>query len=128
MESKNVGKLALVPMDLDSKAHLDFENTSGPPVLMSERSVSGRKVFPTENPKDMIARWEIDNLDQKNVVKDALLSGRLPLAVLKLHLHHLGDLINDKEPYDTFTEVRDIGRAIAYDLFLKVVYDSCFHE
>ncbi|KAM7517827.1 hypothetical protein LguiB_016789 [Lonicera macranthoides] len=119
MESKNVENLALVPMDLDSKAHLDFENTSGPPVLVSERCVPGRKVFPSENPKDMIARWEIDNLDQKNIVKDALLSGRLPLAVLKLHLHHLGDLINDKEPYDTFTEVREIGRAIAYDLFLK---------
>ncbi|CAK9137988.1 unnamed protein product [Ilex paraguariensis] len=120
MDSDNAEKLALVPMDsLDSKAHPDLENFSGASILVSEGSIFARKVFPLENPKDMITRWEIDNLDQINVVKDALLSGRLPLAVLKLHLYRLRDLATEKQPHDTFTEVRDIGRAIAYDLFLK---------
>ncbi|KAJ8769555.1 hypothetical protein K2173_005158 [Erythroxylum novogranatense] len=77
------------------------------------------KVFTLENPKEMIARWKLDNLDLKTVVKDALHTGRLPLAVLQLHLYHRRDLETDKEPPDTFTEVRDIGRTIAYDLFLK---------
>lgn len=107
-------KLALMPMEsLDSKTYLDSKNISELSVLVSQGGL------PMENPKDMIARWEIDNLDLKTVVKDALLSGRLPLAVLQLHLHRLRDLVNDKEPHDTFAEVRDIGRAIAYDLFLK---------
>ncbi|XP_058111329.1 uncharacterized protein LOC131254340 isoform X2 [Magnolia sinica] len=79
-----------------------------------------RKMIPLENPKDMIARWEIDNLDLKSVVKDALHSGRLPLAVLQLHIQRLRDLdTTEKEPHDTFNVVRDVGRAIAYDLFLK---------
>ncbi|CAH1417368.1 unnamed protein product [Lactuca virosa] len=84
-----------------------------------ERSVSQveTRSIPFENPKDMIARWE--HLDQKNVVKDALLSGRLPLAVLKLHLHNQEGMDGNNEPHNTFEKVRDIGRAIAYDLFLK---------
>lgn len=122
-ESKNAKKLALMSLNsLDTRAHLNPENFSRPTAPVSDANASGRKVFPLENPKDMIARWELDNLDQRNVVQDALLSGRLPLAVLKLHLHRLQDLIGDKEPHDTFIEVRDIGRAIAYDLFLKVSY------
>ncbi|KAK3010904.1 hypothetical protein RJ639_012628 [Escallonia herrerae] len=115
VQSENAVKLAL----MDYKAHLDSENFSGASLLVPQISVSRRTGFPVENPKDMIARWEIDNFDQKNVVKDALLSGRLPLAVLKLHLLRQGNLITGKEPRDTFTEVRDIGIAIAYDLFLK---------
>lgn len=97
LESTNDENLALMPVDsLDSKTHLALEN-----------------------PKDMIARWESDNLDLKTIVKDALLSGRLPLAVLKLHLHRLQDL-PEQESHDTFSEVREVGKAIAYDLFLKV--------
>uniref|UniRef100_A0A5B6Z0A7 Spatacsin C-terminal domain-containing protein n=1 Tax=Davidia involucrata TaxID=16924 RepID=A0A5B6Z0A7_DAVIN len=120
LDFNNAENLALIPMDSsESKAHLDLDNVSGVSVLVSEGSVLGRKVFPFENPKDMIARWEIDNLDLKTVVKDALLSGRLPLAVVQLHLHQLRDLVTDNEPHDTFTEVHDVGRAIAYDLFLK---------
>ncbi|KAK2975888.1 hypothetical protein RJ640_015319 [Escallonia rubra] len=115
VQSENAEKLAL----MDYKAHLDSENFSGASLLVPQISVSRRTGFPVENPKDMIARWEMDNFDQKNVVKDALLSGRLPLAVLKLHLLRQGNLITGKEPHDTFTEVRDIGIAIAYDLFLK---------
>ncbi|XP_057497009.1 uncharacterized protein LOC130781713 [Actinidia eriantha] len=109
-------KLALMPMDpLNSKAY----SATGVSVLLSEGSSSGRNIFSLENPKDMIARWEIDNLDLKTIVKDALLSGRLPLAVLQLHLQRMRDLVIEVEPHDTFTEVRDVGRAIAYDLFLE---------
>ncbi|XP_057972244.1 uncharacterized protein LOC131160497 isoform X2 [Malania oleifera] len=116
----NAEKLALMPTEsLEPKTHTDSENYGEISLLMSQEGLLQRKVIPLENPKDMIARWEINNWDLKNVVKDALLSGRVPLAVLQLHLHRLKDLVADKEPYDTFTEVRDVGRAIAYDLFLK---------
>ncbi|PNX96833.1 hypothetical protein L195_g020047, partial [Trifolium pratense] len=108
--SGNDENLALVPVDSESK-------------LVSEElgniSHSEKKVLPLENPREMMARWKVGNLDLKTVVKDALLSGRLPLAVLQLHLHQSEDFIVDKEPHDTFTEVRDIGRAVAYDLFMK---------
>ncbi|CAL5368142.1 unnamed protein product [Camellia sinensis] len=118
VDLNNAEKLALIHMEsFNSKAYSD--SATGVSVLLSEGKALGRNFFPVENPKDMIARWEIDNLDLKTIVKDALLSGRLPLAVLQLHLHHMRDLVIDKEPHDTFTEVRDVGRAIAYDLFLE---------
>ncbi|GAB4847711.1 hypothetical protein Ancab_026773 [Ancistrocladus abbreviatus] len=110
-------KLALIP--IGSSGSVDKLNSEIKHEVSLVVPEVPRRAFPTENPKEMIARWEIDNLDLKNVVKDALLSGRLPLAVLQLHLHRLKDLIKDKEQNDTFTEVRDVGRAIAYDLFLK---------
>ncbi|XP_063949090.1 uncharacterized protein LOC108222676 isoform X2 [Daucus carota subsp. sativus] len=119
-ESRGVKKLASMSADpLETRTHMNSDNTSRSTGSDSAIVVSGRKVLPLENTKDMIARWELGNLDQRNVVQDALLSGRLPLAVLKLHLHRAHNLIGDKEPHDTFSEVRDIGRAIAYDLFLK---------
>jgi spatacsin len=111
----NNEKLALMHRD-----SLDIEDSNGVSVLVPQGGNWGKKVFPSENPKEMIARWKMDNLDVKTVVKDALLSGRLPLAVLQLHLHRSRDSETNKEPPDTFSEVRDIGRAIAYDLFLKV--------
>lgn len=118
VDLNNAEKLALIHMEsFNSKAYSD--SATGVSVLLSEGKALGRNFFPIENPKDMIARWEIDNLDLKTIVKDALLSGRLPLAVLQLHLHRMRDLVIDKEPHDTFTEVRDVGRAIAYDLFLE---------
>ncbi|XP_052197729.1 uncharacterized protein LOC127804771 isoform X2 [Diospyros lotus] len=118
VDVNNDDKLALMPIDsLNSKAYLN--SATGIYVPLSEGNASVKKLFPLENPKDMIARWEIDNLDLKTIVKDALLSGRLPLAVLQLHLHRMRDMAIDKERHDTFTEVRDVGRAIAYDLFLK---------
>ncbi|CAN6442246.1 unnamed protein product [Victoria cruziana] len=76
-------------------------------------------VLALELPKDTITRWEINNLDMKNVVKDALHSGRLPLAVLQLHLQRSKHVIEDQESLDTFEKVREVGRAIAYDLFCK---------
>lgn len=103
----------------DSRSYTELEGIGGVSIPQVETSFLGMRAIPLENPKDMIARWESDNLDQKNIVKDALLSGRLPLAVLKLHLHLHEDA--NKEPHDTFEKVRDIGRAIAYDMFLKVV-------
>lgn len=118
--------LALMPVDAES--HLDTGDLSEVSALVPQGRVLEKQILPLENPKEMIARWRLDNLDLKTVVKDALLSGRLPLAVLQLHLHHSSGLVDDKEPVDSFTEVRDIGRAIAYDLFLKVAYNWFPHE
>ncbi|XP_027367445.1 uncharacterized protein LOC113873502 isoform X2 [Abrus precatorius] len=115
--SNNNENLVLVPVD--SESHLVSDEFGNVSHLTSLGGVLGKKVFPVENPREMMARWKVDNLDLKTVVKDALLSGRLPLAVLQLHLHQSKDFVTDKEPHDTFTEVRDIGRAVAYDLFLK---------
>uniref|UniRef100_A0A2P2LNY5 Uncharacterized protein LOC105123888 isoform X3 n=1 Tax=Rhizophora mucronata TaxID=61149 RepID=A0A2P2LNY5_RHIMU len=116
----NNEKLALVFKDsLDSRASLDEDHSNGVSVLMPQGHYLEKKVFALEKPKEMIARWKLSNLDLKTVVKDALLSGRLPLAVLQLHLHRSGDLNMDKVSPDTFSEVHHIGRAIAYDLLLK---------
>ncbi|MED6158928.1 hypothetical protein PIB30_037567 [Stylosanthes scabra] len=110
----NNENFALVPVDSKSPLVSEEFGEVSPVGKYSEK-----KVLPVENPKEMMARWNVDNLDLKTVVKDALLSGRLPLAVLKLHLHQSENFVAGKEPHDTFTEVRDIGRAVAYDLFLK---------
>ncbi|KAL5818547.1 hypothetical protein ACOSQ4_022389 [Xanthoceras sorbifolium] len=118
--SNDAEKLALMPKEsLNSKAQLNPEDSGELSVLMPQGAVLRSKVLPLENPKEMIARWKLDNLDLKTVVRDALLSGRLPLAVLQLHLHRSTELAPDEDHHDTFAEVRDIGRAIAYDLFLK---------
>ncbi|XP_015160891.1 uncharacterized protein [Solanum tuberosum] len=115
MERNNGEDLALMPVDAFDGKDTSSLDTFKEPYLISEE----KRIFSIENPKDMIARWEIDNLDVKTVVKDAILSGRLPLAVLKLHLHRSRDLMSEQENQDTFNEVREVGRAIAYDLFLK---------
>lgn len=104
--------MALIPM----------ETSNNETSLVSEGSGIGKGIFSLENPKDMIARWEMDNLDLKTIVRDALVSGRLPLAVLKLHLLRSREFVIERETHDTFNEVRDVGRAIVYDLFLKVDY------
>lgn len=120
--SNDTEKLALVPVS--SQSELDLQYSGEASVHMSQGALSRKKTLPLENPKDMIARWKLDNLDLKTVVSDALLSGRLPLAVLQLHLQRSTELATEEEHHDTFTEVRDIGRAIAYDLFLKVAIVS----
>nr|XP_043630154.1 uncharacterized protein LOC122601459 [Erigeron canadensis] len=113
-------KHALISMELvDSRSNSELESLRGASIPQVDTSFLNRSAIPFENPKDMMARWELDNLDQKNIVKDALLSGRLPLAVLKLHLFRQEDMDTNKDPNDTFEKVRDIGRAIVYDLFLK---------
>ncbi|XVF61790.1 hypothetical protein PTKIN_Ptkin08bG0158700 [Pterospermum kingtungense] len=117
--SNNNEKLALVSNNsLSTEAYLDSGDSSEVSVLVPRGEILG-KILPSENPKEMIARWKIDKLDLKTVVKDALLSGRLPLAVLQLHLHRSSEFTSEEEPHDTFNEVSDIGRAIAYELFLK---------
>ncbi|XP_071914201.1 uncharacterized protein [Coffea arabica] len=107
--SENAENLALIPMDT-----LNNETS-----LVSEGSGLGKRIFTPENPKDMIARWELDNLDLKTIVRDALVSGRLPLAVLKLHLLRSREFFTEQDTHDTFNEVRDVGRAIVYELLLK---------
>ncbi|KGN48416.1 uncharacterized protein LOC101206379 [Cucumis sativus] len=108
----------LVMMPMISGSQMDSEDLDGDSAVVPQ-GVFEKKVLPLENPNQMIARWKSDKLPLKNVVKDALLSGRLPLAVLQLHINHVRELIGENEPHDTFSEIRDIGRAIAYDLFLK---------
>ncbi|KAK8673759.1 hypothetical protein V6N13_112074 [Hibiscus sabdariffa] len=115
----NNEKLALVPNNsVSTEAFTGLEDPSEATALIP-RGMGLGKILPAENPKEMIARWKIDKLDLKTVVKDALLSGRLPLAVLQLHLHRSSEFTSDEEPHDSFNEVSDIGRDIAYDLFLK---------
>lgn len=118
-ESSDADSLALMPVDTVGAETADSQNFDKA-VIVSEGSTYGNRAFSIENPKDMIARWELDNMDIKTVVKDALLSGRLPLAVLRLHLHHVNNMLPGKESHDTFNDVRIAGRAIAYDLFVKV--------
>ncbi|KAK9670568.1 hypothetical protein RND81_13G209900 [Saponaria officinalis] len=111
--------LALVPANSLGSENVPYsEMQDGTPFYVAGL-IPTRKLGSLENPKDMFARWEVNNLDLKNVVKDALLSGRLPLAVLQIHLHQLKDLVDDKKQNDTFEEVREIGKTIAYELLLK---------
>lgn len=116
--------LALAPVEFHMSAS-NGENVGGSTAIVplgAERLIPRRNIIPVETPTEMMTRWKTENLDLKTVVKDALFSGRLPLAVLQLHLHRLGDLVGEKERNDYFIEVRDIGRAIAYDLLLKVLW------
>ncbi|XP_074295549.1 uncharacterized protein LOC141623336 [Silene latifolia] len=110
--------LALVPVNSRGSDNVDHSGIQDETSVVVAGSIPRRKL-PLENPNDMFARWEMNNLDLKTVVKDALMSGRLPLAVLQLHLHQLKDLVNDRKQSDTFAEVREIGRTIAYELLLK---------
>ena len=120
-------KLALMPVESLGSGELLTSEMQDEVSDILPGTIPRTKLFPVENPKEMFARWKVD-LDLKNVVKDALLSGRLPLAVLQLHLRRVKDLVDDKKHIDTFAEVRDIGRAIAYELFLKVSYLSLSTE
>lgn len=117
----NSERFALVPTNsLSSKNGIDMKDTFEESAIVLQEGVYVRKPLPVENPMDMISRWKVSNMDLKTVVKEALLSGRLPLAVLQLHLHRSKDVVVEQDSQDIFNEVRDVGRAIAYDLFLKV--------
>lgn len=111
----------------DNASTLQLVESSANTVEMNEfyareaGALQKRNLIPLENPKDMITRWYADTFDLTTIVKDALHAGRLPLAVLQLHLQHQKEL-GSEEPHDTFSEVCDIGKNIAYDLFLKVRY------
>ncbi|OAY85463.1 hypothetical protein ACMD2_04105, partial [Ananas comosus] len=111
MQDSTPTNLALTP----AKSAMNLANSSD----FRETAEDLRKKMILENTKDMIRRWEIDNFDLKTVVKDALHSGRLPLAVLQLHLLRQKESVSEKESQDTFSEVREVGRSLAYDLFIK---------
>nr|CAD1822161.1 unnamed protein product [Ananas comosus var. bracteatus] len=111
MQDATPTNLALTP----AKSAMNLVNFSD----FHETAEDLRKKMILENTKDMIRRWEIDNFDLKTVVKDALHSGRLPLAVLQLHLLRQKESVSEKESQDTFSEVREVGRSLAYDLFIK---------
>lgn len=77
------------------------------------------KQFIQRNIKEMINRWEMNDFDLKTVVREALQSGRLPLAVLQLQLLRQRELISSEDSEDAFSEVHEIGRSIVYDLLMK---------
>ncbi|XP_011622566.1 uncharacterized protein LOC18432027 isoform X1 [Amborella trichopoda] len=112
--------LALSPLEsVSSTSYLDSRSLHELFVPSSMDGSQSRPIISFENAKDMIARWEMNKLDLKSVVKDALSSGRLPLAVLQLHIQHLKERGFERETRDIFNEVQDVGRAIAYDMFCK---------
>lgn len=119
MGFEDAEKLALIPVESLNSEDLLTSEVQDDVSMLLPGGIPRRKLLYMENPKEMFARWAVDNLDLKNVVKDALLSGRLPLAVLQLHLHRIKSLVDDKKQGDTFAEVREVGRAIAYELLLK---------
>lgn len=115
----------------DASNDEEFNSSNNLPSTLAESSTqlveqAGiRQLFIPENVKDMMARWEVSNLDVKSVVKDALKSGRLPLAVHQLRLLHQkkNDTVissSDEKSRNAFNEVREIGISIAYDLFVQV--------
>jgi spatacsin len=63
----------------------------------------------------------MNNFDLKTVVREALQSGRLPLAVLQLQLLRQREFVSNDDSVDAFSEVHEIGRSIVYDLLMKVI-------
>jgi len=106
--------LALTPVEssLSASNFLDIDTNKGTAQV-------GRQII-QGNIKEMINRWEMNNFDLKTVVKEALQSGRLPLAVLQLQLLRQRELVSNEDPEDAFSEVHEIGRSIVYDLLMKV--------
>ncbi|XP_062194810.1 uncharacterized protein LOC133897988 isoform X2 [Phragmites australis] len=105
--------LALTPVEPSfsaSKFH-DIDTNQGTAQV-------GRQII-QGNIKDMINRWEMNNFDLKTVVREALQSGRLPLAVLQLQLLRQRELVCNEDSEDVFSEVHEIGRSIVYDLLMK---------
>ncbi|KAF0916073.1 hypothetical protein E2562_000693 [Oryza meyeriana var. granulata] len=106
------GQLALTPVESSisaTKHHvIDTDQGTDQVVIPSTQG----------NIKDMMNRWETNNLDLRTVVKEALHSGRLPLAVLQLQLLRQRESFSN-DPEDVFSEVHEIGRSIVYDLLMK---------
>ncbi|KAH9323150.1 hypothetical protein KI387_017789, partial [Taxus chinensis] len=115
ISTKAVDQLALSPLDTF------IATGSSKELSISTLSIDGRdtQILPRENPKDMVRRWEVEQLDLTTVVKDALRSGRLPLAVLQLHRLHSKESSKLKEPYDVFKEVQELGKTIVYNFFCE---------
>jgi spatacsin len=134
LASNGSDQLALSP--LDSLVPTTSYLASGSFKELSVRRFSdegrSRQILPLENPEDMVRRWELEQLDLTTVVKDALRSGRLPLAVLQFHRLHSKETAKQKEPRDVFKEVKEVGKTIVYELFCKVnlvhlCYDRNLH-
>lgn len=121
LASNGSDQLALSP--LDSLVPTTSYLASGSFKELSVRRFSdegrSRQILPLENPEDMVRRWELEQLDLTTVVKDALRSGRLPLAVLQFHRLHSKETAKQKEPRDVFKEVKEVGKTIVYELFCK---------
>lgn len=104
------GQLALTPVESSISATMHHAIDTDQVVIPSTQG----------NIKDMMNRWETNNLDLRTVVKEALQSGRLPLAVLQLQLLRQRESFSN-DPEDVFSEVHEIGRSIVYDLLMKVM-------
>lgn len=106
--------LALTPVEssLSASNFHDIDTNKGSAQV-------GRQII-QGNIKEMINRWETNNFDLKTVVREALQSGRLPLAVLQLQLLRQRELGSNVDSEDAFSEVHEIGRSIVYDLLMKV--------
>uniref|UniRef100_A0A0D9Y480 Spatacsin C-terminal domain-containing protein n=1 Tax=Oryza glumipatula TaxID=40148 RepID=A0A0D9Y480_9ORYZ len=102
------GQLALTPVESSISATMHHAIDTDQVVIPSTQG----------NIKDMMNRWETNNLDLRTVVKEALQSGRLPLAVLQLQLLRQRESFSN-DPEDVFSEVHEIGRSIVYDLLMK---------
>ncbi|CAL4895148.1 unnamed protein product [Urochloa decumbens] len=105
--------LALTPVESSlSASNFHDINTNKGTAQVGRQIIQG-------NIKEMINRWEMNNFDLKSVVREALQSGRLPLAVLQLQLLRQRELVSNEDSEDAFSEVHEIGRSIVYDLFMK---------
>ncbi|KAJ0977989.1 hypothetical protein J5N97_013463 [Dioscorea zingiberensis] len=68
----------------------------------------------------MITRWEMEHLDLRMVVKDAIKSGRLPLAVLQLHIPIAYDLFLNGESGLIVATLQKLGEDI--EIILKQLF------
>ena len=105
--------LALTPVESSLSALHDIDTNKGT-TQVGTQIIQG-------NIKEMINRWEMNNFDLKTVVREALQSGRLPLAVLQLQLLRPREFVSNDDSGDAFSEVHEIGRSIVYDLLMKVI-------
>ncbi|XP_024371913.1 uncharacterized protein [Physcomitrium patens] len=77
-----------------------------------------------ESAAEMFARWENEDVDAENIVRDALRAGRVPLAVVQLHKIRSREFLNGPQTQrpqmiDVFQDVQKIGRGIVYELLCK---------
>ena len=108
--------LALTPVESSLTTSQFHDNNT------DQRTTQVGRLVTQGNVKDMMNRWETNKLDLKTVVREALQSGRLPLAVLQLQLLRQRESCSSDDSEDAFSEVREIGRSIVYDLLMKVIY------
>ncbi|KAM0918674.1 hypothetical protein ACQ4PT_008706 [Festuca glaucescens] len=105
-------QLALTPVESSLTTQFHDNNTDQGTAQVGRPVTQG-------NIKDMMNRWDTNKFDLKAVVREALQSGRLPLAVLQLQLLRQREPCSSYDSEDAFSEVREIGRSIVYDLLMK---------